>query len=414
MIIAGIENNRVVRAPRMARRIRRPVHNAYIHFLPHVIQPIYAAPVVPGETLKNMLIQGRIISTPVRNQVSGWWLETYHFYVKHRHMANSATYTAMMLDLNASTTPAEWSGTEVQFNGVAGDMQFFRDAYIAVVNEYFRGDGEVWNTPGTTWGGLSLARLKLPGWWDSIIPDSALVDAAAGIGSQPVTDPAYNQIGEIGRALETWQQLRMLNLTNLEYDDWLRSFGVQIAAPVDDRPELVRYTREWQYPANSVSVDATAQRVSSVLSWSVMERADKDRFFREPGVLLGVCIARPKLYHDRQATFLGQMGSAVHWQTPFNSIDRYARYRPVRGLAGHSLDPADGFNHGDQYRYLARGTLTGSVVAWPADGSFAYPTPAEIDACFVDGSAGFLRSDWSVNFAIATAAVGADSTPTTI
>ena len=220
-------------------------------------------------------------------------------------------------------------------------------------------------------------------------------------------------MGEVARAIETYNTLRMMGVTNLEYDDWLRSFGVSIAAPVDDRPELIRYTREWAYPATSVSVDATAQRVSSVLNWSITERADKDRYFKEPGVILGIVLARPKVYHDRAQAGVGLLSNAFGWATPLQAGGLYDMFQPINGLSGYRFDVRDLYNHGDQWRYAARGTAV-PAIAFPADGAMDFASDAEINALFTDAATGHVKMDGVCNLAIATGAIANDMTPRTV
>lgn len=401
-----------VPAPRMARRLRKPVHNAFLHFLPWQVTPFMAAPVVPGETLKNALYQSRILTSPVKNQVVGWWVEHYWFYVKHRHLPDSALLTGMMLDMSVS--PTTETIARAATHGLAGDNLIVRQAYNVIINEFFRGDGESINAATAT--GLQKARVRLPGWWDSILPDASLTTGFGGIGDDSIGAgfPALDQVGEVGKALEQWQTLRMLGVTNLEYDDWLRSFGVSIAAPMDDRPELLRYTREWQYPSSAVSVDATAQRVSSVLSWSITERIDKDRYFKEPGVIIGCVLARPKMYHNRRQSGVGMLSNALGWMTPLHSNSGYEHYAPVPGLTGFSFDPRDLYNHGDQWVYSAVGTPNIPEIAFPADGAFDYTTTAEDQAIFTDGATGHIKMDATCALSIASQAIGADITPRTL
>lgn len=73
---------------RSDRRARRPQHTFNIRWRPFQIQPFVLAPVLPGETLKNALIQAQIWSDPlgVAMKNSGWWLECFLFYVKHRDL----------------------------------------------------------------------------------------------------------------------------------------------------------------------------------------------------------------------------------------------------------------------------------------------------------------------------------------
>lgn len=397
--------------PRMSRKIRRPEHRAFVQFIPQVITPFMAAPVLPGETLKNMLWQSRVITTPVISNVTGWWLEYFYFYVKHRHMANASVLTSMMLDLNTSLGGFISAANSPQYNETIGDAEFVREAYIAVINEFFRGDGEDSATGALS--SLNFARLRLTGWWDSILPDTALTTLPGGIADDTIGGAALDQVGELGKALETWRMLREMGVVNMEYDDWLRSFGVRVAAPQDDRPELLRHTREWQYPANAVSVDATAQRVSSVLSWTTTERADKDRYFKEPGIILGCVVARPKWYHARQQAGVGLLGSAMGWLSPF-ARSQYDQYLPVPGNTGYLADVRDLYIHGDQWTYAARGTLPAARIPFNADGRFAYPTATEINALFVDGANGFVRMDAVTNLTIASQVVGEDVTPNTV
>lgn len=401
-------------APRMARKIRRPEHRSYVHFLPHVLQPFMFAPVLPGETLKNILFQARVITTPVVNPVVGWWLETYWFYVKHRHFPTATrrdAALAMMLDLNASTANLAAGAPLAEFNLTTGDGMWAREAYFAVVREFFRGDGETETTARVGATELNYVRCKLPGWWDSIIPETNLTTGLGGVADDLVgTGNTLDTVSEVARAIETYNHLRMLGVTNMEYDDWLRSFGVSIAAPKEDRPELLRYTREWQYPSNAVSVDSTAQRVSSVLSWSITERADKDRYFKEPGILVGCVVARPKLYHGRAQAGVGLLMDALSWMAPF-ARSSFDTYKPLIGTAGQVVDVKDLFLHGDQYRYVHRGTSV-PTMTFPADGVFDYPDTTVLDGMFVDGVSGFVRMDAVTSLQIASR-IGSDTTPST-
>src|SRR3546814_10510072 len=98
-----------------------------------------------------------------------------------------------------------------------------------------------------------------------------------------------------------WEAMRSMQLTASTFEDWVKTFGVRVPkaeAEESHRPELLRYIREWSYPSNTINpADGTP---SSAVSWSVAERADKDRFFSEPGFLFGCAVARPKVYFSKQ------------------------------------------------------------------------------------------------------------------
>lgn len=400
-------------ATRSPRRMRRPQHQFYAHFLPMDLQPVAFVPVLPGETLKNILFQARVMTTPLVNRITGWWIETYWFYVRASildKVAASMNFAPSMIDLG-QTLGVE-AADLTQFGSKNGDSRAARYAYIACVNEFFRDDDEAISSATTS---LVQARLRQPGWWDSILPKSYLDTISGGIADDVIGDTvsgALDQVGEVARALETYRMLREMGVTNLEYDDWLRSFGVSIAAPTEERVELLRYTKEWQYPSSTVNVDATTQRVSAVASWSLTERADKDRYFREPGLLVAMVLARPKVYHDRQQSGVGHLLTAVDWQTPFGGLDGYERYRDVLGMTGYQFDSRDLFIHGDQYRYAVRGTAV-PAYAWPSDGKHDYLSAAEVNALFTDGASGYVMIEGVASLQVASSVIGPDETPRT-
>ena len=69
--------------------------------------------------------------------------------------------------------------------------------------------------------------------------------------------------------------------------------------------------KNWTYPTNTLDGDGT---INSQASWSVQERADKDRFFKEPGFLFGVSVARPKVYISQQdQSAVSLLGEAFAW-----------------------------------------------------------------------------------------------------
>ena len=84
----------------------------------------------------------------------------------------------------------------------------------------------------------------------------------------------------------------------MSYEEFPSKYGVHVDIPEQHRPELARYVRDWTYPTSHV--DLTSGAPTSDCSWKVAERADKDRFFMEPGRLFGVCVVRPKVYRSKQ------------------------------------------------------------------------------------------------------------------
>ena len=83
---------------RMGRVMRSPRHSFIVEHRPFEITPFFIAPVLPGETLKNLLWQARAVTKPIKQPLVGWWLEYYMFYVKMRDLTDRDTLTAMLLD----------------------------------------------------------------------------------------------------------------------------------------------------------------------------------------------------------------------------------------------------------------------------------------------------------------------------
>ena len=85
---------------RTGRKTRNPVYNWNIETMPWQIQPFCLAPVLPGETMKNIKFQARVVSDPIVNPLIGWHKEYYWFYVKLRDMTGKEDFEDMMLDIN--------------------------------------------------------------------------------------------------------------------------------------------------------------------------------------------------------------------------------------------------------------------------------------------------------------------------
>ena len=88
---------------------RRPAHPFFVRHRPFQIQPFMIAPVLPGETLKAANLQVRAVTDPLKNRLTGWWLEHYLFYVPHQALTDVTTLEAMMLDPSATQSAVEMS-----------------------------------------------------------------------------------------------------------------------------------------------------------------------------------------------------------------------------------------------------------------------------------------------------------------
>lgn len=287
-----LENARVA-----GRKIRRPVHHFNTVQHPWAITPFLIAPVLPGETMKNAVFQARAISKPIKSDLIGWWLEHMVFYVKLRDLEDRDTITDMFVNPDWTKDAIDDNTADPWYNHNGRNrINWPKLCLRRVVQEYFRDEGEAWDI--AMYNGLPLAKSGVAaGIFDSVMSEGDYNPP----GDVELDLDADGSItaGEAEDAMRQYELLRMMNLTEATYEDFIRSYGIQgrVAEQVDPhRPELLRHEREWTLPSNTVEVGG----IRSVVTWNKSFRADKDRFFKEPGFIFGVTVARPKVYLANQ------------------------------------------------------------------------------------------------------------------
>lgn len=355
--------------PRVGRKLRAPRHAFSLITRPWQIQPFLIAPVIPGETMKNLMIQSRCVTDPLVSKLTGWWNEYYFFYVKHRDLEGREDFTAMMLDLEKDMSAYKESASVPYYNFPNG-FNWTKLCLQRVVETYFRNEGEAWDA--FMIDGMPAGAVNIQSFVDSMLLGDAYdtpdldVDANA---DDTIT------ASEIDNAMRTWQFMRANQMTEMSYEDWLSTYGVRTPRVELHRPELLRYIREWQYPSNTV--EPTDGTVASALSWSIRDRADKDRFFAEPGFIFGVTVARPKVYYSTQEGSAAHlMENALTWlpalmrDDPYTSLVRLSDTQgpfaaTVTDSDGYWIDIKDLLLYGDQFRnFDPAGAVAGADQIW--------------------------------------------------
>lgn len=390
---------------------RRPAHEFNLKNKPWAIQPFAIAPVLPGETLKNALLQARVVTDPIKAPLIGWWTEFYLFYVKLRDLDARDELTNMLMVPGANVNGLK-SGADMKTGHVMG-INYMRLCLDRVVDEYFRDEGDnpplIETLPAASFktkeNWLDSAKLEsaLPvGGDDTILPGDAMGDGTIPAGFEQ----HYQQ----------WLHMKSLKMVDATFEDYLKQFGVRVPAAVREdthKPELLRYTRDWSYPTNTV--DAATGSPSSAVSWSVAERSDKDRFFQEPGFVFGVSVTRPKVYLGRQfSRAVSMLDDAMAWLPalmsgdPYTSLKRFgANEGPLAaGDARHPseaywVDVRDLFLYGDQLRSDWNDDSGINAVPYPADSlQRRYATEADATALFKDPAKSWVRMDGVLNLDI--------------
>lgn len=404
-------NVTVQTAAPMRRVLRRPRHDFQIRTRPWQIQPFMIAPVLPGETMKNLLLQARVVTDPIKSPIIGWWTEHYFFYVKHRDLDARDTLVDMMLDPSEDLTSLE-EAADAKYYHYAGTVNWPELCLKRIVEEYFRNDGEVWNTWTLDGVPLAAAQPRKSNWLDSAILRDAYVVSDPNI---DLNASGATTASEVERAMHMWQQARALGMVEMDYEDYLATYGVRTAPAELHVPELIRYCRSWTYPANTIN--PTDGSPKSACSWAIAERADKDRYFSEPGFIVGVNVTRPKVYIrnvDGHATSM--LREAIAWLPAMlhgmleHSIRQFAATEgPLQTLVtdtdGYIVDVRDLFLYGDQFLNFALSATDANIVDLPEQAALTnkhYADSADADALFVSASpANQIRQDGVVTLAIA-------------
>lgn len=288
-------------AAQKARVPRRPRHSFFIQQRPYELTPFMIAPVLAGETMKNLLLQARAVTTTLKNRLIGHHLEHYFFYVKLRDLADRDDIVEMLMD--TSGTSVDTSTGDTYHDCVSGAPKWFELCTDAVVAAFFRDEGDAAAQVGNVTG-LPLVHWKnKQSIMESLIDDSVLETGA-------ISDTQAFQAHE--EAYNAWEFMRQMQLTEMTFEDYLGSFGVSLkASEKPHQPELLRMTKNWTYPTNTVDGDGT---INTQASWSIMERADKDRFFKEPGFVVGYTVWRPKVYVDgKKQSAVSLLDTALDW-----------------------------------------------------------------------------------------------------
>lgn len=403
----------VIQMPQTRRRNRSPEYDFHLRHRAYVIQPFLYAPVRAGETLKSMGWMSRAVSDPIKNPLMGWHLEYYFFYVQLQDLCAPGTEdTALKFlwdgNVSAETAPPNGFGpvvTRLENYSVAGSGTDFRYlAYKRIVEEFFRDQGETWNSAHKMSGALALARRNRKDFMESKGYDPSPANA------DPLTEITVGaddviSAEEIVGVMERYAMLSQSAIGSVTtFEDYLASQGQGAWSDISRayRPELIRFIKEWTYPTNTV--EPTTGVPSSAVSWSISSRADKDRFFREPGFIVGVTLARPKTLTTSTREAVDTLVNQSRWLPKGMTSDASSATESVR------FDTFDLFEYGGQFlNWDPAGSYNANQITWQdvagsGAGPFGvYPVESSINSrIWVSATNNNVRQDGRVMLNILT------------
>lgn len=396
-----------------ARRVNRtPKHPFMLAHKPWQLQPFMCAPVLPGETMTNLLLQSRTVTDPVLNPLAGWWLEYWFFYVKLQDLDARDDLMQMIIDPeNADIAALKLAANELWSYTAEGGIPWPKLALKRVVEEFFRNEGEAWDSGMIDSVPLAAIGEDKGNWMQSLIMSDDLI--AIDVAISTAGDDAFT-MSELENARREYELLKLHGLNKMTWEDYLVQAGVRTAiAEEPHRPELLRYIREWSYPTNTI--DPTNGTPRSALSWAVAERGDKNRYFSEPGFILGVTCARPKVFlRGQQGLAAGFMDSSAMWLPPMLADDAWSSLTthvttsgsgPLPGITdaqGYKWDMRDLLLYGEQFmNFTPTGTAGKNLVDLPTSAALKdYVDEDDINSMFVSGTADTIRQDGVVHLTI--------------
>lgn len=410
--------------PNQRRRTRSPKHTFNLKFKPYEIVPAAIAPVLPGETLDKALFQMRAVTDPLQNSLIGGHLEFHLFYVKHRGLAAddpNGYLQAMMLDTATDVSSLQAAANSAPYYTFKGGMKFAQMCHRAVISSHFRDEGEAWDV--ATVENYPAAQIEQEGWYHSLKEES--------VGTDDDELPGVDELEELDilpgftTQYTQWEIMRDNGMTDLTYEDYLRSYGVSVPEAETDNdadgngvidkhePELLRSFRKWSYPSNVINpADGAA---SSALYWDDAFSADKKRYFKEPGFLYVIAIMRPKLYLGNQkGSAVGLLNDAVAWLPAVLNGMGYTSVKEVLDSAtdgilqnqdqDYWIDLADLFNYGDQFVNHTMGAAANHGLALPSanDAGRKYVTDAMMESLFKTAGTDYVKCDGVAHFNVLT------------
>ena len=417
---------RVAIAPAYARteRVgRRPQNPFNVATRPFQIQPVMFHPVLPGETLKTLLIQSQVWSDPLNVALknTGWWCEYNVFYVKHRDLPGYEQGVdglgkdlVDMFVVNESLA-AHTAAAAVPWTYTAkGGVDFVAPSLERVVDEYFRDEGE--KASDFVIDGVPICQIYGRGRSDAFdkltlssdYEDHRVNLDADGDGNIYVGD-------EMNRAFEEWAAMHDAGVMEMTYEDWLKTYGGGAGGSVEPdrvdyhRPEDVAYARQFAYPTNTVDPATGVPAVA--VGWRVAHNLRKAYRFDEPGWLMVTQTVRPKVYLGQQkGSVASMMISRDAWlpavlqsETTVGHLLIDKDEGPLEGVMSVGTDDymvnvRDLLLYGEQFiNYNPAGA---GFVALPlSSGQRRYAGADEAAALFTDAG-GRFRSDGMVSLTI--------------
>ena len=404
------------------RTTRRPQCPFNVQSKPFQIQPVMFHPVLPGETLKSLLLQSQVWSDPLDSALksTGWWCEYNVFYIKHRDMpgyeVGSDGLGKDLIDMfvsNESIASHQDADGNVQTYCPPGGVDFVSAALQRVVDEYFRDEGEaaldyhIDNIPLCQVYGRGRSDV-----FDKLTLAADYEDHRVKLDSD---DDGEIYVGdEMQRAFNEWAAAHDAGLVDMTYEDWMRTYGGRSDAGTEPdrvdfhRPEDIAYVREFTYPTNTVDPSTGVPAVA--VGWRVASNLRKSFRFTEPGWILVTQTVRPKVYMgNQQGLVASMMQTRDTWLPAVLNAESTVGHLAVGDTVGplasvmtanYMLSIRDLLLYGEQFVNYAPAGLPGFMALPTAAAVRRYAGASQVMSMFANDVTGRFRADGMISLNI--------------
>lgn len=372
------------------RHSRRPVFPIAGVMKPFGLYPLMIHPVLPGETINDFSCKMRALSLPVKNPLTGAWLETWLAYVKFTDLDRELGQ--MFISDTFPTTGYLAGANNDRTFTAAGQVDWVGMCVKRIHETYFLNEGET----ARTIDGVPQTKLVNTNWTQNLMFQPAGIDEA-----QLPSNPDVQLTG--------FQMMQMMQMSEMTYEKYLAQYGVQSITAGIGKPEIFRYTRSWTQPTNAVEPSTGVP--SSAWAWSDEIKMEKPRRFDEPGFIIMLGCIRPKMFQKNlRRSVVGNMWGFADWFPAYNLQDPAGGIRQVltsdpvfegtwdtAPLTTELLyDHRDILNHGEQfinewtappYAWPFSTGQVATATATPEDLRGEYAKAADVDALFTGATA---------------------------
>lgn len=297
------------------RKRRRPSFDIAGTIRPYGLYPMWATPVLPGETLAKAEMKYRVLSMPIKHPFFGAWFETWMVYVPLTSIDEALAQ--MFISEDVATTGFVAGSDRPRYFTKAGQIDYIKMATDVFVRHFFRDEEEPdWNQHLIDTD-IHVLRRQGFDWAQNL----------AFVPEDMDTTLLPSELPEDG-TLTPLEIMRLSGMSEVTYEKYLQQYGVskKAAEKAANLPEILRYTREWTTPTNNV--EASTGRPSSAWAWGGTINAEKNKRFDEPGFVIMYGAMRPKLLDSSlAASFVGELWGFKDFFPVYNLDDPSAGLR---------------------------------------------------------------------------------------